>query len=99
MAKFGTETQVRPGVESDLEALTDIYDHDVRETALTFDTVPFTLDRRLPWLRAPTPKTARTGSWLLRMSVMSTDRIPGSWAVPRAAPPATVFLGPQLLHP
>ncbi|MCM2413560.1 GNAT family N-acetyltransferase [Streptomyces sp. RKAG290] len=52
MTRFGTETQVRPGVESDLAALTDIYNHYVRETALTFDTVPFTPGQRLPWLRS-----------------------------------------------
>ncbi|MFG2588897.1 GNAT family N-acetyltransferase [Streptomyces sp. NPDC048438] len=47
-----TETQVRPGVEADLEALTDIYNHYVRETVLTFDTVAFTPEERLPWLRS-----------------------------------------------
>ncbi|MFD0022186.1 GNAT family N-acetyltransferase [Streptomyces sp. NPDC058382] len=52
MTQSGTDTQVRPGMESDLEALTDIYNHYVRETALTFDTVPFTADQRLPWLRS-----------------------------------------------
>lgn len=52
MMQFGTEPQVRPGIESDLEALTDIYNHYVRETALTFDTVPFAPDQRLPWLRS-----------------------------------------------
>ncbi|MEU1439228.1 N-acetyltransferase family protein [Streptomyces sp. NPDC005786] len=44
------EVQVRAGIESDLEALTDIYNHYVRETALTFDTAPFTPEQRLPWL-------------------------------------------------
>ncbi|MFB4423763.1 N-acetyltransferase family protein [Streptomyces sp. QL37] len=47
-----TEVQVRPGVEADLEALTDIYNHYVRETALTFDTAAFTPEERLPWLRS-----------------------------------------------
>lgn len=44
------EVQVRPGVEADLTALTDIYNHYVRETAITFDTVPFTPRERRPWL-------------------------------------------------
>lgn len=52
MTQIGTETQVRPGIEGDLEALTDIYNHYVRETALTFDTAPFTPGQRLPWLRS-----------------------------------------------
>ncbi|MGW3136494.1 N-acetyltransferase family protein [Streptomyces sp. NPDC001139] len=44
------EVQVRPGVEDDLEALTDIYNHYVRETPITFDTVAFTPQERRPWL-------------------------------------------------
>ncbi|MFJ4914579.1 GNAT family N-acetyltransferase [Streptomyces sp. NPDC088726] len=52
MTQIGTEVQVRPGTKGDLGALTEIYNHDVRETALTFDTAPFTPGQRLPWLRS-----------------------------------------------
>ncbi|MEV0493933.1 GNAT family N-acetyltransferase [Streptomyces atratus] len=52
MPEFRTEVQVRPGIEGDLAAITDIYNHYVRETALTFDTAPFTPEQRLPWLRS-----------------------------------------------
>ncbi|MEW2284846.1 N-acetyltransferase family protein [Streptomyces sp. NPDC047841] len=45
-----TEAQVRPGVEADLEALTAIYNHYVRETAVTFDTAIFAPEERRPWL-------------------------------------------------
>ncbi|MGI5139391.1 N-acetyltransferase family protein [Streptomyces sp. CA-106110] len=45
-----TEVQVRPGVEGDLVALTDIYNHYVRETPITFDTLIFTPEERRPWL-------------------------------------------------
>ncbi|MEV6115654.1 N-acetyltransferase family protein [Streptomyces sp. NPDC052109] len=45
-----TEAQVRPGVEGDLDALTAIYNHYVRETAITFDTAIFTPEERRPWL-------------------------------------------------
>ncbi|MER6068872.1 N-acetyltransferase family protein [Streptomyces sp. NPDC001852] len=45
-----TEVQVRPGIESDLDALTAIYNHYVRETAITFDTAIFTSEERRPWL-------------------------------------------------
>ncbi|MFF4254319.1 GNAT family N-acetyltransferase [Streptomyces sp. NPDC001663] len=45
-----TEVQVRSGVEGDLEALTDIYNHYVRETPITFDTAVFTPEERHPWL-------------------------------------------------
>ncbi|MFF8999266.1 GNAT family N-acetyltransferase [Streptomyces achromogenes] len=44
------EAQVRPGIEGDLEALTAIYNHYVRETAITFDTTVFTPAERRPWL-------------------------------------------------
>ena len=45
-----TEVQVRPGVEGDLEALTDLYNHYVRETSITFDTAVFTPEERRSWL-------------------------------------------------
>ncbi|MEU9401449.1 GNAT family N-acetyltransferase [Streptomyces sp. SID4985] len=45
-----TEVQVRPGTEADLDALTDLYNHYVRETAVTFDTAEFTRADRRPWL-------------------------------------------------
>ncbi|MDH6627947.1 phosphinothricin acetyltransferase [Streptomyces sp. LBL] len=45
-----TEVQVRQGVESDLEALTDLYNHYVRDTPITFDTAVFTPEERRPWL-------------------------------------------------
>ncbi|MGA5518737.1 GNAT family N-acetyltransferase [Streptomyces pseudogriseolus] len=44
------EAQVRPGDEGDLVALTDLYNHYVRETPVTFDTTPFTPAERRPWL-------------------------------------------------
>ncbi|WP_210588367.1 GNAT family N-acetyltransferase [Streptomyces sp. GESEQ-35] len=50
MSSERTEVQVRPGVESDLEALTDLYNHYVRETPITFDTAVFTPEERRPWL-------------------------------------------------
>ena len=50
MSPQRTEVQVRPGVEADLEALTDLYNHYVRETPITFDTAEFTAEERRPWL-------------------------------------------------
>jgi phosphinothricin acetyltransferase len=44
------EVHVRPGVESDLTALTDIYNHYVLQTPITFDTAVFTPEERRPWL-------------------------------------------------
>ncbi|MFD9316985.1 GNAT family N-acetyltransferase [Streptomyces sp. NPDC060053] len=45
-----TDVQVRPGVEDDLDALTSLYNHYVRETPITFDTVAFSPEERRPWL-------------------------------------------------
>jgi phosphinothricin acetyltransferase len=44
------EVQVSPGEERDLAALTEIYNHYVRETAITFDITPVTPGERRPWL-------------------------------------------------
>jgi phosphinothricin acetyltransferase len=45
-----TKVQVSPGKEADLDALTDIYNHYVRETPITFDVTPVTRVDRRPWL-------------------------------------------------
>lgn len=45
-----TEVEVRAGVESDLEALTELYNHYVRETPITFDTAVFAPEERRRWL-------------------------------------------------
>ncbi|WP_392966400.1 GNAT family N-acetyltransferase [Streptomyces sp. LN245] len=45
-----TDVQVRPGVAADLGALTELYNHYVRETPITFDTIVFTPEQRRPWL-------------------------------------------------
>ncbi|MBY8876752.1 GNAT family N-acetyltransferase [Actinacidiphila acidipaludis] len=50
MVSDRTEVQVSPGKEADLEALTDLYNHYIRETAITFDVVPLTPEERRPWL-------------------------------------------------
>lgn len=50
MFRDATEVQVRPGVEADLNALTNLYNHYVRETPITFDTTVFTPEERRPWL-------------------------------------------------
>ncbi|WP_446038688.1 N-acetyltransferase family protein [Streptomyces sp. SID1121] len=52
MPQRPTDVQVRAGTEADLGALTDIYNHFIHETAITFDTVAFTPEERLPWLRS-----------------------------------------------
>ncbi|QRX92759.1 GNAT family N-acetyltransferase [Streptomyces noursei] len=44
------DVQVRAGAETDLTALTDLYNHYIRETAITFDTAPLSPAQRRPWL-------------------------------------------------
>jgi phosphinothricin acetyltransferase len=43
-------TEVRPGEERDLVALTAIYNHYVTSSHVTFDDVPFSVDERRIWL-------------------------------------------------
>jgi phosphinothricin acetyltransferase len=42
-------TDVRPGRLADLTALTDLYNHFVRETAVTFDLEELTVEQRREW--------------------------------------------------
>lgn len=41
---------IRAARSEDLPALTGLYNHYVRETAITFDIEPYTVERRRPWL-------------------------------------------------
>ncbi|MET7715229.1 N-acetyltransferase family protein [Streptomyces sp. NPDC005407] len=52
MPKDHAEVQVRAGTEADLDALTVLYNHYIRETAVTFDTTVFTPEQRRPWLHS-----------------------------------------------
>jgi phosphinothricin acetyltransferase len=45
-----TDVAVRPARVADLPRLTDIYNHYVTDTAITFDLEPFTVDQRREWL-------------------------------------------------
>ena len=41
--------EVRPGAESDLGAVNDIFNHYVRTSHATFEIEPYTVDRRMEW--------------------------------------------------
>ena len=45
------DAAIRPGRESDLPGLTELYNHYVRETPITFDIEPFSVEQRLAWFR------------------------------------------------
>ncbi|GAA3979599.1 N-acetyltransferase family protein [Streptomyces plumbiresistens] len=100
MSSERTEVQVRPGVESDLTALTDIYNHYVLETPITFDTAAFTPEERRPWLLSH----PEDGPYRLKVAIRAdTQEILGyATSSPYRAKPAystsveiTVYLAPH----
>ena len=65
---------IRPAEQGDLGALTDIYNHYVRETAVTFDVEPRTLEQRQAWLDG----FAESGRY--RCFVAAKDGVAIGWA-------------------
>lgn len=49
------EVRVRPAEATDLPRLTEIYNHYVRETAITFDIEEYTVETRRPWFEEHAP--------------------------------------------
>ena len=45
-----SEMKIRAAAESDLPQLTEIYNHYISQTAITFDLDPFTVEQRREWL-------------------------------------------------
>lgn len=68
------EIAFRPVEQGDLAALTDIYNHYVRETSITFDIEPRTLAQRQVWLDG----FSATGRY--RCFVAVKDGAPIGWA-------------------
>ncbi|MGW1072850.1 N-acetyltransferase family protein [Streptomyces sp. NPDC002537] len=54
----GIGIRIRPGAEADLERLTEVYNHYVVGTPVTFDLEPVTVENRRQWL-ADHPATGR----------------------------------------
>jgi phosphinothricin acetyltransferase len=50
------EPAIRPGTAEDIADLTEIYNHFVRETHVTFDIEPFSTAQRLEWLEHYRPR-------------------------------------------
>lgn len=46
------EIWVRPGTVADLPRLTEIYNHYIEHTPITFDIAPFSVEQRRPWFDA-----------------------------------------------
>ena len=81
--------QVSPGTEDDLPALTDIYNHYVRETAITFDVTPLTPGERRAWLlshpedgphRLMVARTPESGGRVLGYATSSAFRPKAAYA-------------------
>jgi phosphinothricin acetyltransferase len=68
------DTMIRPLEEGDLPALTDVYNHYVRETPITFDIEPRSLDQRRQWAAG----FASTGRYQCFVAVK--DGAPLGWA-------------------
>ncbi|MFE5809213.1 GNAT family N-acetyltransferase [Streptomyces sp. NPDC056491] len=92
------EVQVRPGTEADLVPLTDLYNHYVRETAVTFDTAVFTPEQRRPWLHSYSEDgphrllVAWTGDRMAGYATSSTFRPKPAYAT---SVEASVYLAPH----
>ncbi|MFC9241380.1 GNAT family N-acetyltransferase [Streptomyces decoyicus] len=84
------EVQVRAGTEADLPALTDLYNHYIRETCITFDLEPFTPDQRRPWLLA----YPQDGPHRLLVAREVTDRTKNPHNGPESDPHAGPAEGP-----
>lgn len=69
-----TEVVIRRPEQADLPALTDIYNHYVRETPVTFDVEPRSLEQRREWLAG----FAGTGRYQCFVAVK--DGMPVGWA-------------------
>jgi phosphinothricin acetyltransferase len=85
-----TELHVRPGRSRDLRQVTEVYNHYVERTAVTFEVVPALLSDRIAWFR----EHASTGRYRLLVATDGGDRVLG-WATsspfrPRAAYATTV---------
>ena len=65
-------TTLRPAVESDLAPIVEIYDHYVRETAVTFDIEPVSVESRHSWFDG----FAATGRYRLLVAELD-DRVVG----------------------
>jgi phosphinothricin acetyltransferase len=62
---------VRPGRDQDLPALTDLYNHYVVNTAITFDIEPFTMAERADWFAQYQP----TGPHRLYVAAMGDTAV------------------------
>lgn len=57
--------EIRPGADTDLPALTNLYNHYVEHTPITFDTRPHTVESRRDWFR----RFAETGPHRLMVAI------------------------------
>ena len=58
---------IRLPVAADLEALTDLYNHYIRHTTITFDLEPYSVERRRQWFEQYAP-TGRYRLWVAELA-------------------------------
>ena len=68
------ELVIREPREADLPRLTEIYNHYILETAVTFEVEPYTVERRRPWLA----QFAATGRYRMLVAEQAGDVV--GWA-------------------
>jgi phosphinothricin acetyltransferase len=73
---------IRPATLADLPALTDIYNHYVVNTTVTFDVSPFTPEGRRPWFDEHQP----TGRLRLVVAIEAPDNVVGYASTSRWRP-------------
>ncbi|HEY3684835.1 MAG TPA: GNAT family N-acetyltransferase [Streptosporangiaceae bacterium] len=77
--------QIRPAAPDDLTRLTEIYNHYVTETPITFDIAPFTVEQRRAWF------DAHTSSGPHRLLVADADGRPAGYATSSAFRPKAAY--------
>lgn len=75
---------IRPAVLDDLPALTDIYNHYILHTPITFDVKPYTVEQRRPWF----DEHASSGRHRLLVAIDDAGSIAGYATTSRWRPKA-----------
>jgi phosphinothricin acetyltransferase len=92
------EVAIRPGRAEDLPDLTELYNHYIRETPITFDLVPYAVEERRDWLERFS-ETGRHRLWVSERAGRVTGYATSRTFRPKAAYDSTVettvYLAPE----
>lgn len=94
------EALIRPARADDLPALTELYNHYIRETPTTFDLEPFTVEERRPWFDG-FAETGRHRLWVSESAGRPSGFASSRQFRPKAAYDTTVettiYLAPEAM--